>query len=613
MSYFFCENNQNDFTSSEVGKNKIDDILKDVVPIDKRNEFFSITKGLISITTFGYKKIIRDISINDEGKMSWIIIMGTPLVKLNSPKKETEFLSSFFSNPAKTIVSDVDGSYAIIAYDSFKKRLIVASDFNTTIPVYYSLSEKGIRLSSHELVLAKYLNSEIDPFGFSQFAHIGTVWRFYSRFKGIKKLNPNQILYCSEDMKLSFEQYWSPQNETPWQNSFSDCVDQWTALLKKSISSYHDCAGRSPAICDFTAGEDSRLIIAACHSLGIPFKTQVMGIPDSIDVVFAKKASEKLGIELYERRKTSISKEQLLSKAQDIILEHDAYHGFFSSCTEFASEIQSPLNDYNIVKYCGVPGGEAFRGSYYLRGKALFPSSRKMIDSTFFVKMKWLLDFHPKLLNFSDTEFLANLHEIVSDNLLEVKNYPKGIQIDHLLRIFQTCNEGMRYKNPLYLPFATKEMTRSIYLLPPKFKSGGKLTKACTEILYPELAFLRNQNGVPTIRKTLSRTPLFLPEHLATIKRIYSGAMSRLLKLKQANKWYFSLDWNAPILISLFNNPPYCDWFSSPETMMTGEMYNPNVLNPLLTQCKIGSCKYLPIVDRVISQELAMRWVRNKG
>ena len=76
---------------------------------------------------------------------------------------------------------------------------------------------------------------------------------------------------------------------------------------------------------------------------------------------------------------------------------------------------------------------------------------------------------------------------------------------------------GLKYKNPLYLPFATNQMTRSIYCLSPRYKRGGKLTKACTEILFPELAFIKTQNGVPTIRKTMLRLPLFMPEYISVL------------------------------------------------------------------------------------------------
>ena len=38
----------------------------------------------------------------------------------------------------------------------------------THIPIFYAIRPNGIYFSSHELVLAKFLNAEIDPHGFAQ-------------------------------------------------------------------------------------------------------------------------------------------------------------------------------------------------------------------------------------------------------------------------------------------------------------------------------------------------------------------------------------------------------------------------------------------------------------
>jgi hypothetical protein len=175
--------------------------------------------------------------------------------------------------------------------------------------------------------------------------------------------------------------------------------------------------------------------------------------------------------------------------------------------------------------------------------------------------------------------------------------------------MFQTSLLGLKYKNPLYLPFATRPLTRSIYWLSPSCKRGGRLTKACTEILFPKLARVRTQNGVPTIRKTIPRLPLFLPEHLAMVRKVSSGFVSRLNKWTKPNKWYYSDEWTALIVTTLLNEKPYADWFSSSNTMVSGHLYDPQILNPILNQAKAGTCRYVPILGRIINNERACRWV----
>jgi hypothetical protein len=603
MSYFISG-----FNTDTVDQNAYQNIFANIVPDHIRNDQVVIESGSAYITFYGNKKAIKNVAIRDKKKGSWLSLIGTPLVRMKSEQEEQALLDEFLTDPADALRRRIDGNLAVFAYDAPRNRLIAATDFNNTTPVFYAETPKGFFVSSHELALARFVQPEIDPFGFSQLIHLGATWGSHSRFRNIKKMLPCQILII-DNKELHTESYWRPQDEEIWSGTFDDHIEKWLTLLRGSIGKYYENSGQQTAVADLTAGEDSRLLIAVCHDLGIPFKANVTGLPDYIDVIVAKRIAQKVGIELIERRKQWITEEELLARALQISLDSDAYQEFFAACVEFATDTKSPLDDYSTVKFGGAPGGEAFRGSYYLRGKALFPSMRSTLDYQFFTKMKYLLDFHPGLVRYSDDDFLQSINGMVKDNLEDVKGFPLGTQIDHLLRVFQTCSLGLKYKNPLYLPFATNQMTRSIYCIPPNEKRGGRLSKACTEILFPELAFVKTQNGVPTIRKTLVRMPLFMPEYLSMIKKISSGAVSRLFKWKQANKWYYSHDLNAYMFTSLFNTPPYSNWFSSSKTMITGNMYSPDVIDPLLAQAKTGTCRYVAILGRLISQEIALRWV----
>lgn len=604
MSYFICGLEPNISV-----RKVIEEILADIAPINRKNATYRMGSNSAFIVNYCGEKVIPDVTITNDKQGSWIAVIGTPLISLKTQQQKQAFLEEFLAAPTDSLSYKIDGNFAVFAYDALKNKFIVATDFNATIPIFYSITRHGVLFSSHELVLAKFIDSEIDPFGFSQSIYLGTIWLSYTRFKAIHKLLPTQVAIVDNDKELKTENYWRPKNEKIWSGSFEDCVDRWKLLAKEAIWKFYESAGQMPVICDLTAGEDTRLIVALCHAMEIPFKAQVTGITHSIDVTIAKEIASTLGLELIERIKYGITEEQLLPGALDINLIGDAYQEFFAACTEYATNIGSPLDDYHIVKYCGVPGGEAFRGSYYLRGKAIFPSLKSTLDYKFFTKMKYLLDFYPGLLKYPDVDFMQNIYKIVEDNLDDVSGFPVGLQIDHMLRLFQTCTLGLKYKNPLYLPFATNSMTRSIYSIPPRYKSGGRLTKACTEDLFPELAFIKNQKGVPTIRKTMLRMPLFIPEAMSVIKGVSSGAVSRLFKLTQANKWYYSLDWNATIFTTLLNKPPYSNWFANSQTMITGHMYNRNIIDPILSEAKGGSCRYVPILNRIITQELAFRWL----
>ena len=607
MSYFAAG-----YVNDTAAINDMENSFNDVVPVEIKNDVLRIREKTSFLLNYGGNKVINDIVFHDKQNGSWFGIIGTSLANLSTNDKKLHFLQKLFIDPKIAITNEVDGCSAIIAYDAVSETFYIISDYNNTIPIYYAITSNGIYVSSHELQLARLLQSEIDPLGFSMTIYLGVTWGSETRFKNITKLLPCQIISFKKNKLSHSEQYWTPLEETQWSNNFDEAISRWLSLLKESVRNYYDRSNNQKVICDFTAGEDSRLILSLCHALGIPFQAMVEGLESDIDVKVAKEAARKVGFDLEVRGKQLISKEQLLKNAIYISLMNDGYQDYFRSSTDYATDEAYPPRNYEFIKFCGAPGGEAFRGAYYLRGKAIFPSSKGSFDYLFFTRMKYLLDFYPGLLRLSDGKCKETIFEMVKEKLQEVGKLPVGIRIDHLLRTFQTCNAGLIYKNPRYLPFAAKNMTRSIYNIPPNFKKGGKLTKACTEILYPELAIIKTQKGVPTIRKTPARTFMFFPEYLALFQFLARGTVSRLFRWTDSNKPIYKWSENGPAIMTLLENPPFCNWFSSSKTMVTGYLYNNNLVDSLLSDAKAGSSRFVPILGRVLNQEIAARWVYQK-
>jgi hypothetical protein len=590
----------------------LENILAEIVPKHLSTDPLHISDSPY-LAIYGHRKVIQHLTIHNHDLRSWLVIIGTPLVRFDSEDHRQSFLADFLKQPTDSLRDTIDGNFAVFAYDGPQDRLIAATDLNNTTPIFYAATPDGVLFSSHELALARLLTPEIDPFGFGQTIHLGVTWDSRTRFRHISKLLPGQIVAVDRNKHIHLERYWRPSDESSWSGTLDENIDKWRTLLRESVSKFYECSNRQPVICDFTAGEDSRLILAQCRALGIPFTAHVKGSTDDIDVVVAVRASKKAGFDLIRRQRHHIAQDQLIADAQNICLGNDAYLEYFSACSDYATNLAEPLDDYGVVKYCGVPGGEAFRGSYYLRGKAIFPSLKRPLDYKFFTRMKYLLDYHSGLLRSPDGEFLDAIHQLVADTLRDVTDYPIGTQIDHMLRVFQTCFVGLMYKDPLYLPLATNQMTRSIYRLPPRFKRGGRLTKACTEMLFPELAFVNTQSGIPTVRRTMRRQPMFVPEYVALAKTIANGATSRLFKWRQANAWQYSNSFTADVFTTLLNKPPYCNWFSSSQAMITGQLYSQNVVDALLSRARMGSCRHVPTLGRIIGQELALRWVYREG
>jgi hypothetical protein len=607
MSYFICG-----YKTISRDIKALYNLLLDVTPEDKQNDALQLEGLNSSLARYGTEKVIPDVVIKKENGDSWLAVVGTPLVSLKDKRHQQMLLDSFLASPRDFLRHKMDGNFALFCYDSERNRFIAASDFNNTTPIFCSVRSNGVFFSSHELVLAKFLNAEIDPIGFAQAIQLGNTWGAYTRFKNIFKILPCQMLIIDDNKQIRTERYWRPKDETVLSCGFDELVEHWLSSLGDSVRGFYESGGCKPIMSDLTGGEDTRLLVAQCHALGLPFKALVIGSNDNSDVIVARQASAKAGIDLIVRKQEWISEGELLDHVRSIVLGSDAYHAFVDSCVEFATNRTSPFDDNKIVKLCGVAPAE-FRGSYYLKGKAIFPSGRSRLDYKFFARLKFLLDYYPGLLVYPDDLFLDSVYGMINEDLKEAEGFPLGTQIDHLLRVFDSCYLGMKYKVPLYLPYMTRDLTRSLYYIPAHYKQWGRLTRACTEILFPELAFVKTQKGVPTVRMTAMRLPLFIPEYINLIKSLSSKVVSRLFKWKDSKRQYLSMERNAYMFKAIISGEPYCSWFLSSKSMVTGQLYNATELNSFLAQAKTGSCKYVPILGRIINLELACRWVYRQG
>jgi hypothetical protein len=557
-------------------------------------------------------KAIEDILITDEASDSWMMLVGVPFINEKMQNKRQKLLERFLNDPVETLRCDIDGHFALIAFDAAKLRLILATDINNFIPIFWSKVSGGVVFSSSELAIAKLLKPNPDPLGFAQAIYLGVTLGPLTRFDNIFKLGPCELMIFNGYGSTTREKYWRPVEEDLWKGDFDTVLGRWMEMLGDSVRMFCKNSTNNRVSSDFTAGEDARLIVAQCHALGIPFQAQVGGFPDDSDVIVAGKAAKKANFDLNIRPRCMVSDDQVIQNARRICLSTDGYGSFFSSCCRFATDENEPPLEYQQVHFCGLNGGAAFRGSYYMRAKVLFPSMAGDFDYKFFTRLKFLLDFVPGLLKISDKEFLGEIYRIVEKELTEVEKFPAGIKVDHLLRALQTTTFGLSMKRPFYLPLALRDMTRSIYMIPPHIKRWGRMTKACTEILFPELAFTKTQNGVPTVRISMTRLPLFLPAFLATLRKVARGTISRLLKLQHTTKsldFHHRLDLHMPTLRVLSSHSPYSNWFSHSGSMVTGEFYNSDDLNLLLSNARKGKCKHIHVLGRIINQEIAFRFV----
>lgn len=561
-------------------------------------------------------KVIDDIFIKLCDSASWVLLVGAPVISAKTDDERQYFAKELFKNPQSVLRKHIDGHYAVLAFDAVSNSFLAASDWNSLIPVYFAITEEGPMFCNAELPLAKLLQCKPDDFGFAQAIHYGTTWGDRTRFDGIRKLETCELIRIDVENKLKREKYWEPHMEKLWKGSFDDISHRWLEVMRDTIHVFADQRNGSGLSSDLTAGEDSRLIVALLHELNVPFKVRVAGGEKDLDVTIAKKIAETVGLDLAIEDSHPINMDELSSYTETIITHSDCYHSFFTNALFFVNELHYRPKEFENIHLCGLPGGPQFRGADYWRAKLLFPSSYNSFDYRAYARRRFLLDYTSDLLKFSDNEYFEGTYGVIKDALEEVEGFPSGIQVDHLMRVRYGCLLTAHTKRPFYFAFAPRDMTRSTYNVPPSMKQGGGQYKAITEMLWPELAWIRTQAGVPTVRKTFLRKPLFIPEHYSRIKKAFKGIARQKLKKATAlraksdvNARHHTLAFHKNSIRWLFGTEPYASWFKSAETMMSGNYYNPTRLNELLLKAQQPDFDQVQLFGRIVSQEMALRKV----
>ena len=562
-----------------------------------------------------HQKVIDDILIEDNRSHSWMCLLGMPLIQEQTPETRRELLRDFFRNPSEVLRSRIDGHFVLFAFDDVENRFIASNDINSFIPVFYTKTEHAVLFSSSELVLARLLGRPIDSVGIAQSLFFSATWDSLSRFANINKLLPGEIVSVRKGNDIRKERYWHAADESVWTGGFDSALEKWMDLLRDSVLTFRHHAPDARVSADITGGEDSRLIVAQIHDLQLPHTLRVCGLPGDSDVECASRYAVGLRLPLAIQLLDPIVDTERVHDALQVSWANDGNGSWFNAVDRIGQLSNRPAPEYTSLHFSGVPGGEVHRGAYYLRAGLVSPSRGGRLRHELFTRLKFLLDVVPDLLKTGTDELYSSAFQSIDNALDDVAAFPQGTQVDHLLRLYQVTKLGTTafpQRQPFYWPLGLRDITRAIYSVPPRYKQRSQLTRAATEVLFPELARMKTGNNIPTLRRTLRRWPLFVPGYYSTGTKIYLGAMRRLFRYRQGSNTLarrHRIDRHAPAMRMLLTDSAFSKWFRTPSHMATGEYYDGSVLNEMLRKAREGSCDHVEVLGRVINLEFASRFV----
>lgn len=367
-----------------------------------------------------YRLSIRDLSINgnqpmwDASKRFVIVFNGeiynTDELKNRINKKilkgnsDTEILINLYSKYKTKILDLIDGMYSFVIYDTLKNSCFVARDRFGIKPLYYSIINNKIVISSELKPILKYIkNISFNNSAFENLFINGYLDNnHYTFFKHVHSLEPGT--YFEKNSKnIKFKKYWDIKNTINQNNKKKNLK----YLLEQSIQK-HLLSDREIGLF-LSGGTDSSIILELVNKyLNYKIKTFTYDFKGSGafgESTLAKKISSKYKLENYTE---IITPKYIVNNFEKLI---EKLESPFTSIRLFGTD---KLYKSSVKKKINViiegHGGDEMIGGY---GYNLFPY---LIDKS----KPNILNFEKKILetynNMKNKKFSVNQYKFTLFN-----------------------------------------------------------------------------------------------------------------------------------------------------------------------------------------------------
>ncbi len=207
------------------------------------------------------------------------------------------------------------GSFSILNHDKKTKTVSIANDVLGIYPIYYSIFNNSIYISSSLILLASITKQDIDYVGISEKLVSGLFTTFGKRttVKNIYRLLPGEAIYFNFKNKIYIEKKY---DNTLYQNIARKPIKQIAKQLNKIIKEEIDIClyNDKNVILALSGGIDSRVVLGNIKDKNLRCVTY--GNDSDYETKIAKKLADICGANFksYRIDKYHFPKKQLLKK-----------------------------------------------------------------------------------------------------------------------------------------------------------------------------------------------------------------------------------------------------------------------------------------------------------
>ena len=165
------------------------------------------------------------------------IINSSDLAKkysINDSESDTEVLSNLIEKFGIKIISELNGFFAIVIFDTSHNEWILARDRLGIKPLFFSAELDSLSFASRADVLAKLLQKNIDKEKLLSTLKYGSVFMNETIYDNVEQVAPGEIIRWKSNKFIKKEEYWRIDDLLSHRKEKNN-QDEINYLIKKSV------------------------------------------------------------------------------------------------------------------------------------------------------------------------------------------------------------------------------------------------------------------------------------------------------------------------------------------------------------------------------------------
>jgi Glutamine amidotransferase domain len=511
-------------------------------------------------------------------------------------------------SPLGAPLSELDGQFAMVAFDDDEDEVRVASDPFGMQALY--LAERGPRtyVSTSALALAKHLRVPPSCRGLYGFLLAGYHFGTMTNWEGIRRLDPATVVRLTSDGHQEHN-YWRPVPDDSLRRlSFRDSLDRCLEIATETIRAY---PARGPsAWLDLTGGYDTRLLALLLREARADVRTNTRyAVEGEADPRIAQRIAEELGVQWTGFRQPDQWPSVLPSMLAIALARGDGNLEVLQLARVlWARDLMRRTSN----RLLSGGGGEHFQ---YAAWKSEFLRAGRSTTVNFdnWLTMRLFSPVDSSIFAEDPVpETRADFRERMIAWVEPYADEPNTTQLDILFAYKSTGHFGaylcadaavMRAEVPFYL----KPVFAAAFSINHRYRNGHRLMRRMIDRLDPAIAAIATTRGGPAqpwrLRNAHRFAPYFASLGRKAVDKVTTKYLGRAYLSSGATFFPWAQQANSRVIDLLS-----VDGIVDPSVMRSGPLYDPRAFERFLARARQGAVTAESnLLGRIITVELALR------